>query len=369
MNNLLQQIEKKVFAGQRLTKEEGLALMECKDLLFLGRLAREIKLRHSGRKIFFNVNFHINLTNICVSECRFCAFGVRKESGKAYFMTLEDILQKIAKSLPESATELHIVSGLHPDQPFDYYLEVIDTLHRRYPGIHLKAFTAVEINYFAEISGLSIREVLLKLKHAGLGSMPGGGAEVFSPRIRGMLCPGKATGERWLEIMETAHDLGIRTNATMLFGHLETNEERIDHLISLRDLQDKTGGFQSFVPLAFHPENTSLSEIKPVSAYEKLKMIAVSRLMLDNFDHIKAYWVMLGVSLAQIALEFGADDLDGTVVKEKITHAAGAKTKEGISMDELLELIFSAGYLPVERDTLYHELKIFRKRDCQCCPE
>lgn len=369
MNSVLQQIEKKIFAGQRLTREEGIALMECKDLLFLGKLAREVKLRKTERKIFFNVNFHINLTNICVSECKFCAFGVRKEHSKAYLMTIEDVLQKTKVSLPECATELHIVSGLHPDQPFEYYLDVIRTLHSKYPKIYLKAFTAVEINYFAEISNLSIREVLQKLKDAGLNSMPGGGAEVFSSRIREMLCPKKASGERWLEIMETAHNLGIKTNATMLFGHLETDTERIDHLISLRELQDTTGGFQSFVPLAFHPENTQLSDVRFVSAYDRLKMLAVSRLMLDNFDHIKAYWVMLGIPLTQIALEFGADDIDGTVVKENISHAAGAKTKEGIEMGELIDLILSVGYIPVERDTLYNELKIYGKGDCQCCLE
>ncbi|MDK2824751.1 MAG: aminodeoxyfutalosine synthase [Clostridia bacterium] len=363
MDKLYKDIELKVNNNLRLSKEEGLALMECQDLLFLGKLAREVKLRKTGRKAFFNVNRHINLTNICISRCKFCAFGVDKNDAKAYVMSIEEVVNKGLEALPQGATELHIVSGLHPEKSFSYYLNVIREVRKHIPNIHIQAFTAVEIDYFAQISGLSIKEVLQQLKEAGLGSLPGGGAEVFSSRVRQELCAKKASGERWLEIMETAHRMGLRTNATMLFGHIETIEERIDHLIKLRELQDKTGGFQSFIPLPFHPANTQLENIKRTTAYEELKMIAVSRLMLDNFDHIKAFWIMLGIPLAQISLEFGVDDLDGTVVEEKITHAAGAQTKEGISKEELLELIFTAGYIPVERDTVYNELKIYERNE------
>lgn len=368
MEGIFKEIEVKVLNGERLTKEEGLSLANCQDLLFLGKLARNVKIRKTGRKVYFNVNFHINLTNVCVSRCKFCAFGVDKEDKKAYVMSAEEAVQRAREGMPENTTELHIVSGLHPDKPFDYYVEIIRELRKNFPDIHIQAFTAVEIDYFARISGLTVKEVLEELKKAGLGSLPGGGAEVFSPRIRKMLCEKKASGERWLEIMETAHGLGLKTNATMLFGHLESVEERIDHLIKLRELQDKTGGFQSFIPLPFHPENTQLSELKSVSAFDKLKMIALSRLMLDNFDHIKAFWIMMGIPLAQISLEFGADDMDGTVVEEKITHAAGAKTKEGITKEELIDLIFTAGYIPVERDTVYSELKVYERDEIQCFP-
>ena len=351
---MLAEIKEKVMQGERLGYEEGLFLIREADLLALGEMAAEIKRRKTGKKVFFNVNRHINITNVCVSRCKFCAFGRDKDAAGAYTMSLDEIMECGREALEQGATELHIVSGLHPDLPFSFYVEVLAQLKKAYPSLHLQAFTAVEIDYFSRISGLSVKEVLAALKEAGLGSMPGGGAEIFSSRIRSALCPNKASAERWLEVMRTAHSLGIKSNATMLYGHIETFEERIEHLLKLRELQDETGGFQSFVPLRFHPENTELSEVSPTTAVEDLKVLAVSRLMLDNFDHIKAFWIMLGIPVAQISLAFGVDDLDGTVVEEKITHAAGATTEKGISKDTLIRLIKEAGYLPVERDTVYN---------------
>jgi len=355
----LNAVADKVARGERLTREEGVQLFSCRDLLFLGSLGRAIKERKSGDHVYFNVNRHINLTNVCSSRCRFCAFGRDKGDQEEYAMTIDDAVAIGREAEADGATELHIVSALHPDLPFSFYVDVIRTLRDKFPQMHLQAFTAVEIDYFSKISGLSISDVLHTLQDAGLGSMPGGGAEVFSQRVRDEVCPRKASGEKWLEIMETAHIMGIRTNATMLYGQIETIEERIDHLIALRELQDRTGGFQSFIPLKFHPENTELSHIRPTTAFEDLQMLTISRLMLDNFSHIKAFWIMLGIDLAQISLAFGVDDLDGTVVEEKITHAAGAKTAQGITKDDLLRLIRQAGLVPVERDTLYNILKVY----------
>ncbi len=356
--NALAAVEAKVYRGERLTREDGLALIECNDLIFLGLLARYVKEQKTQDYVFFNVNRHINLTNVCVSRCKFCAFGRDAADPGAYAMTVEEALER-ALNGPPDMTELHIVSALHPDLPFEYYVEVLRRLKEALPSVHLQAFTAVEIDYFTRISGLSLEQVLTKLKDAGLGSLPGGGAEVFSPRVRSLVCPNKASGERWLEVMRTAHGLGLRSNATMLYGHLETPAERIDHLLALRKLQDETGGFQSFIPLPFHPANTGLSHIKRTTAFEDLKMFAVSRLMLDNFDHVKAFWIMLDLPIAQLSLEFGVDDLDGTVVEEKITHAAGATTAQGISKGHLLHLIREAGRTPVERDTLYNVINTY----------
>jgi aminodeoxyfutalosine synthase len=274
-------------------------------------------------------------------------------------MTIEDVLEAAQSAKNLDITEFHIVSGLHPDLPFNYYLEVIACLKETMPEVHIQAFTAVEIAYFAKIANLSIKEVLMKLKEAGLGSLPGGGAEILNHRVREAVCSKKATSDEWLEVMRTAHNLGLKSNATMLFGHIETLEERIDHLLTLRELQDETGGFQSFIPLPFHPQNTRLTNFKKPTAFENLKMLAVSRLVLDNFPHIKAFWIMLGLKVAQLSLLFGVDDLDGTVVEEKITHAAGAETDQSISREELLDLIFETGRAPVERDTLYNMIKVY----------
>lgn len=361
-NSTLNDIRDKINSNTRISLNEALALYNENDLLFLGELARSVKLKKTNHQVFFNVNRHVNLTNVCTSRCKFCAFGCDENDSRAYTMTIEEVL-KIGRDLPPNITELHIVSALHPHLPFDYYLKIIRSLKEMNPEVHLQAFTAVEIDYFSKIAELSVEEILKSLIEAGLGSLPGGGAEVFSPRVRETVCGKKASGERWLEIMETAHSLGLKTNATMLYGHIETLEERLDHLFKLRSLQDKTGGFQSFIPLPFHPHNTELSHLKRTTGYEDLKMIALSRLILDNITHIKSFWIMLGVPLAQLSLHFGADDLDGTVVEEKITHAAGAQTEQGISIEELIKLIREAGYTPVERDTLYNVIKVYKEGD------
>jgi aminodeoxyfutalosine synthase len=361
-------IGQKVHKGERLTRADGLYLLESNQLLHIGELARFVKRRKSGDKVFFNVNRHINLTNVCVARCKLCAFGCDADAPQAYVMDSEKavvIARQAVQEAPEM-TELHIVSALHPDKPFEYYIDVIKNIHNEFPHLHLKAFTAVEIVHFANISGKSIREVLTVLKEAGLGSMPGGGAEILNDRVRGLVCEKKASAAEWLEVARTAHQLGIRTNATMLYGHVETGEERIDHLITLRELQDETGGFQSFIPFPFHPENTGLGHIKRGTAWEDLKMLAISRLMLDNFDHVKAFWIMLTVPIAQISLAFGVDDLDGTVVEEKIIHAAGAKTALGINKEDIIALIRETGHVPVERDTLYREVQVYGEGEPLC---
>jgi aminodeoxyfutalosine synthase len=355
----LQSCAEKIFAGERLSGEDGLKLMSSNDLLFLGQLARCVKTRKTHRYAFFNVNKHINLTNICLSRCRFCAFSRDLDDPDAYTMTVDQAVQNALEARRNKITELHVVSGLHPHLPFDYYLSVIRNLRQALPDIHIKAFTAVEIDHFSHISGLSVEEVLLELRKAGLGSLPGGGAEIFSSRVRSMTCAKKASGEQWQEIMETAHRMGIKSNATMLFGHIESDEERIDHLLQLRALQDRTKGFQAFIPLTFHPQNTDLAHLNKPSAWEILKMHAVSRLLLDNFDHIKAFWIMTGVKLAQLALDFGADDLDGTVMEEKITHSAGGQTAQALEKNYLVDLIKEMGLIPVERDTLYNKLQVY----------
>jgi len=359
----LDSILQKAVIGKRLSRDDGLSLLRSSDLLSLGKAAHAVKLQKTGQQVFFNVNCHINLTNICVSRCKFCAFSCGIDDARAYAMTIDDVMERARAALPAGITEFHIVSGLHPDLPFSYYADIIKTLKTAFRDIHIQAFTAVEIKYFADISGLSVEEVLMQLKSAGLGSIPGGGAEVLSTRIRDELCPKKASADEWLKVMKCAHRLGLKSNATMLYGHIETAEERIDHLVKLRDLQDETGGFQSFIPLPFHPANTELSYMQKPWAYEELKLYAVSRLMLDNFTHIKAFWIMVGLPVAQLALKFGVDDLDGTVAEEKITHAAGAQTATAIAKDDLMRMIRESGNIPVERDTLYKVLKVYNEPD------
>jgi aminodeoxyfutalosine synthase len=305
---------------------------------------------------YYNVNRHINPTNICVAHCKLCAFGRDPSSPGAYTFALDEIYERAAQGVRESATEFHIVGGLHPDLPFDYFLEMIRGLKQRHPHVHLKAFTMVEVHYFARIAKLTVEETLQKMKDAGVDSCPGGGAEIFHPRVRRIICDHKVSGHMWLSMAKKAHRIGLRSNATMLYGHVETTEERVDHLVKLREAQDETHGFVAFIPLAFHPENTALSHIPKPSGYDDLRNIAVSRLMLDNFDHIKAYWIMLTPSIAQIALRFGANDMDGTVVEEKIYHDAGARTAEFTPRAELERLIREAGRVPVERDTLYNKI-------------
>lgn len=355
----LKEIAEKVAKGIRLEKDDAMTLMNSNDLISIGQLANKVRESKSGNYAYFNVNQHINLTNICISRCKFCAFSRDKSDADAYAMTIDEILDKARSARDLGITEFHIVSGLHPDLPFDYYLEAISSLKNIMPEVHIQAFTAVEIAYFAKIAGLSIKGVLTKLKDAGLGSLPGGGAEILNQKVREAVCSQKASSGEWLEVMREAHAIGLKSNATMLFGHIETIGERIDHLLTLRDLQDETGGFQSFIPLPFHPQNTQLPNFKKPGAFENMKMLAVSRLVLDNFPHIKAFWIMLGLKVAQLSLLFGVDDLDGTVVEEKITHAAGAETDQSISREDLLEIISATGRVPVERDTLYNVIKIY----------
>jgi|UniRef100_A0A7C5EWA9 aminodeoxyfutalosine synthase len=344
----------KVSAGKRLAREDGLVLYASRDLLGVGYLANLVRERLHGRKAYYIYNQHLNYSNVCVNGCRFCAFGKKAEDPQAYTMTLEEVFAKVTARLREPITEIHIVGGLHPELPFSYYLDMLRGIKKLRPTVHLQAFTAVEIAHLADIAGLSVADTLLALKEAGLGSLPGGGAEVFSPRIRQSLCPKKLSPEGWLSVAQTAHRLGLRTNATMLYGHLETLEERVDHLLRLREAQDETGGFVTFIPLAFHPQNTGLPDLPPTTGFDDLKNLAVARLLLDNFPHIKAFWIMIGPKLAQLSLAFGADDLDGTVIEEKITHMAGAQTPMGLTREELLHLIREAGCEPVERDTLYN---------------
>jgi aminodeoxyfutalosine synthase len=343
--------------GGRVTREEAVELFQSDDLFSIGKLAAEVSERRNGNNAYFIVNRHINPTNICVNRCKFCAFSRSKGGEGAFELTLDQILDRLSVSpIPHHGfSEVHIVGGLHPDWPFDHYIEMIAAIHRRFPRINIKAFTAVEIDYFSRISGLGLEEVLIKLRESGLQIMPGGGAEIFAEGVRNQVCPEKISGARWLEVMEIAHRVGIRTNATMLYGHVETAEDRADHLLKLRNLQDKTGGFQAFISLAYHPKNTEIGGFYS-SGIDDLKTIAISRLVLDNFDHIKAYWIMLGEKISQTALLFGADDLDGTIIEEKITHSAGAMTGEGMTRDDLIYLIRKAGKTPVERDGLYNEI-------------
>jgi aminodeoxyfutalosine synthase len=349
----LRPIAERVLAGERLSFDDGIALYRSSDLLAVGWLANYVREKRHGNVCYFNINRHINPTNVCVAHCRLCAFGRDPNAPGAYTFALEEIWQRAAQGVAEGATEFHIVGGLHPDLTFDHYLELIRGLKQRFPQVHLKAFTMVEVHYFARIAKLSIRDTLVKMKEAGVDSLPGGGAEIFNPRVRKIICDHKTSGRMWLDVARTAHQLGLRSNATMLYGHVETEEERVEHLLLLRELQDETRGFVAFIPLEFHPDNTSLAHVPKPTGFAALKNIAVSRLLLDNFDHIKAYWIMLTPRIAQIALRFGADDIDGTVIEEKIYHDAGATTEQFTPRAELERLIREAGREPVERDTLY----------------
>jgi len=353
----LQPIAAKVLAGERLTFDDGVALYRSNDLLSLGYLANHVREKRHGKRTYFNINRHLNPTNVCVATCRLCAFGRQPDAPGAYTLALEEAFRIAGQNGTEDVTEFHIVGGLHPDLPFDYYLDLLRGLKQRYPRVHLKAFTAVEIAYFARRAKLSVRGVLEKLKAAGVGSLPGGGAEIFAPAVRRQICDHKIGAHMWLRVHRTAHRLGLHSNATMLYGHLESEEDRVDHLRQLRQLQDETHGFLAFVPLAFHPAHTALAHLPPSTGFLDLKTIAISRLLLDNFPHIKAYWVMLGQRVAQIALRFGADDLDGTVVEEKIYHDAGATTPQAMTRPQIIRLIRDAGHEPVERDTLYRPVE------------
>jgi aminodeoxyfutalosine synthase len=352
----LRPLHEKVLSRERLSSEDALVLYQTADILAVGWLANHVRERLHGDQTYFNVNRHINPTNVCVAACRLCAFGRKKGAPGAYTMALQEAFETAASGYSEAVTEFHIVGGLHPDLPFQYFLDLVSGLKQRFPRVHLKAFTMVEVAYLAKRAKLSIAETLQQLKAAGVDSLPGGGAEIFADRVRHIICDHKIDGDQWLDTARLAHNIGLKSNATMLYGHVENDEDRVDHLLKLRVLQDETGGFQTFIPLAFHPDNTGLAHIQKPSVLMDLKTMAISRLMLDNFPHIKAYWIMLGIPTAQVALSFGADDIDGTVVHEKIYHDAGSDSPQELTVADIRRLIEEAGRIPVERDTLYHEV-------------
>lgn len=358
---ILKPIRDKVEAGERLTAEDGL-LLESPEapLPEVGELANLVRERKNGNAGYYNINTHLNPTNVCVYRCTFCAFRSDLREAKGYWMNDEQVLARGREAVENGCTEMHIVGGLHHQAKYEWYRQVVSVLHEAYPDLHLKAWTPVEIDWFCRLTKKDIRWVMEDMIEAGLGSMPGGGAEIFHPEVRNQICEHKADSRRWFETHRTAHELGLKTNSTMLYGHIEQPYHRIDHLIRLRELQDETGGLQTFIPLAFHPENTKLGaerNIKKPSSLMDLRVMAVSRLMLDNIPHIKAYWIMLGVGTAQIALAYGADDIDGTVRHELIYHDAGATTPEVMSVEQIRHLIEEAGREPIERDTLYHRVE------------
>jgi aminodeoxyfutalosine synthase len=352
----LEPIAAKVLADERLSFDDGLALYGSPDVLAVGWLANYVREKMHGDITYFNVNRHINPTNVCVAACRLCAFGRKKGADGSYTMALEQAWETAASGYSVAVTEFHIVGGLHPDLTLEYLLDLIRGLKERFPQVHIKAFTMVEIAYLARRAKLPIPATLAKLKDAGVDSMPGGGAEIFADRVRHIICDHKIDGQEWLDTARMVHEAGLKSNATMLYGHIENDEDRVDHLLKLRALQDDTHGFQTFIPLAFHPDHTPLGHLPKTTGLTDIRQIAVSRLLLDNFPHIKAYWQMMTAKIAQIALRFGADDIDGTVIEEKIYHDAGATTPQGMRRQELIRLITEAGRVPVERDTLYHSV-------------
>jgi aminodeoxyfutalosine synthase len=355
---MIDSIAKKVRNGERLSFEDGVALFCEPDLLALGALANEVREKRHGDRTYFNKNMRIEVTNVCVASCLFCSFAKLEDGAPgSHTMKLEEAWRELEQRMDNPPSEVHIVNGLHPGLPFSYYEDLLRGFKRIKPDVHMKCFTAVEIHFFAKHYGMTYEEVLGKLRAAGLDSLPGGGAEIFHPDVRQRISGDKATGDEYLEVHRVAHRMNMRTNATMLYGHVETFEHRVDHLLRLRALQDETRGLQAFIPLAFHPDGNGMKNLPAPTAVDDLRTIAVSRLMLDNVDHIKAYWVSSGPDVAQIALRFGADDLDGTIVHETIYHAAGSGVPQGLREDELIRLIREAGRVPIERDTLYNVVR------------
>jgi aminodeoxyfutalosine synthase len=352
----LESVREKVLAGHRLGFEDGVALYRTTDLLALGQLANHVREQRHGDAAYFVWNTHINHTNVCVATCDFCAFAAKPGEERGYTLPLDKIFDTVA-GLPRSVREVHIVGGLHPDLPWSYFTEMMRGIKRVRPDVHVKAFTAVEVFFFHRLYRMSVEKVLAELKEAGLDSMPGGGAEIFAKETRDRIIKGKADAEQWLAVMREAHKQGIPTNATMLYGHVESVEDRVDHLLRLRQLQDETGGFVTYIPLAFQPWEAPALELPETTGFEDLKAIAVGRLLLDNFPHIKSYWIMIGPRLAQVGLSFGADDIDGTVTEEKIAHDAGASTAQSMTVHELCRLIREAGRRPIERDTVFNVVK------------
>ncbi len=354
----LQDLAAKVRGGERLDEADTLLCFTTPHVLHLGRLADAVRREMHGNVTYFNINRHINPTNVCVYtyNCKFCGFAALPGEDHAWEMTHDEVYQRAADQGGGAVTEFHIVGGLHPELSLDWYLEMLRGLKERFPTVHLKAFTAIEIGWFAKREKLSIEEVLIQLREAGLGSLPGGGAEIFHADVREVICDGKLDAGEWIEVHRVAHKLGIRSNCTMLYGHVEGPEHKVDHLLQLRSLQDQTGGFNAFIPLAYHPENNYMGLKYHTTGTEDLRHLATARLALDNMPHIKAYWIMVTPKLAQVALRFGADDLDGTVVEETIYHMAGADTPELMSRKELERIVREAGFEPVERDTLYNPI-------------
>ncbi|NQU20671.1 MAG: aminofutalosine synthase MqnE [Candidatus Nealsonbacteria bacterium] len=354
----LDKIREKVEAGRRLSAADGDYLFrDDVDLHAVGELADLARQRKSGDIVYYNLNAHLNPTNVCIYRCALCAYSRDVDDPGAFTMTTDEILARGQEAVDAGYTELHIVGGLHPDKAFEWYLDIIRNLHDAFPRLHLKAWSAIEIARFAQIARRPVRLILEDLIRVGLGSLPGGGAEIFAPEVRSEICPRKADAQSWLGVHRAAHQLGLRSNATMLYGHIEHAEHRVDHLVHLRQLQDVTGGFQAFIPLSFHPENTRMAHLTKASAALDLRIMAVSRLMLDNFDNVKAYWISLGLGTAQTALAYGANDLDGTVRRELIHHDAGAGSPQSLTVDALRAMIAEAGREPVERDTLYRRVK------------
>lgn len=352
----LADIADKVFRRERLTFADGCRLFRTDDRKALSALADWVKRGRHGAKVYYVLNQHINYSNVCKEVCHFCAFGKHRGDDGAWEYSLEDIFRKAEPMVRSGASELHIVGGVHPDLPWSYYLDMLRGLKARHPNVALKAFTAVEIEFFRELAGLSIEDTLRALREAGLDALPGGGAEIFAPETRRKICDTKVDADGWLEIHRTAHRLGIPSNCTMLYGHIESVEDRVDHLLRLRALQDETHGFMAYIPLAFHPENTALENIPAPRREDHLIELAVGRLLLDNFEHIKVYWIMAGLENAREGLHYGADDIDGTVVEEHIYHMAGAQTPEEMTEADLRRIIEGEGLLPVRRDCLYREL-------------
>lgn len=352
----LLEIGRKVERGERLTSDDGLALYRTKEVAALSELADFANRRRNGLRVGYNVNRHINYSNVCKLSCMFCAFAKKRGQEGAYEFTMEEILERAREAWEAGADEIHIVGGLHPDWPYEYYPSLLRAIKSRYPELHLKAFTAVEIDYFAELSGKTHAEVLCELTEAGLGSMPGGGAEILTDRVWKKIYRDKMGPDKWIEVHRIAHREGVKSNSTMLHGHIERDDEKVAHMLRIRELQDETGGFMTFIPLRFHPENTPIAKLGIVHGVSSVREIAVGRLLLDNIPHVKTYWIMTSLEVAQICLTAGADDMDGTVVEEKITHMAGARTPEFVSEVDLRRCIEEAGRVPYRRDTLYNEL-------------
>lgn len=356
----LEPIAAKVAAGERLTRDDGIALYRSRDLIGIAQMADFVRRAKNGDRVYFMVNRHINPTNICRNRCKFCAFARSEGEPGAYEMTLDEIAAAAVEGANDGAYEIHIVSGLHPEWSYEFYVDMVRRVREATPRhVVVQAFTAVEIEHIARIGGKTTLEVLADLKEAGLDALPGGGAEIFSDRTRAAAWDKKTKSDDWLRIHGEAHSLGIKTNCTMLYGHIETVEERVDHLVRLREQQDASGGFLAFIPLAFHPANTELEDLPGTTGFDDLKTLAIGRLMLDNIPHVKAFWIMVGLKMAQLSTVFGVDDIDGTVVEEKITHMAGATTPEALSKDDLVAMIRETGHVPVERDTLYKVVRVY----------